>query len=387
MGTYKKPNSYKALPLGFCGIVTEIGLGGVFEIKLWVFRSSLIVFEIIDLFNYICSIKSMLQLMVLFFQILLRILLGGLFIFSAYTKLFPVEYFEYFLYKHGFSFFWVQWFARIIIWLEFFLGFGFIFISNIKKIIIPIAFILLSLFCIQLIYTLIFVGNTDDCGCFGSYMQFTPLQALIKNIISLVAILYLFVYKNIEYKYYNITKSFNNILHLYLKKNTQILIYILIIITPISYILYISPPVAFFIFDKKEYELEDKNLKVSLLYESEKFEKPKIDFSKGKYVIAFLSLTCPHCKIAALKLHALKFKNPTFPVYMILNGETQDLKPFLDESKSTNVPFTRLNEPGFIEITQYVVPTILLINDGKIEKKLSYKYLDDVLISEWLLKN
>ncbi len=40
-GTSKNPNSYRALPLGFCGIVTEIGLGGVFEIKLWVFRSSL----------------------------------------------------------------------------------------------------------------------------------------------------------------------------------------------------------------------------------------------------------------------------------------------------------------------------------------------------------
>lgn len=324
--------------------------------------------------------------MYLYLHLFLRIILGFLFIFSAYTKLFPLEYFEYFLYKFGFSFFWVQWISRLIIWLEFSLGFGFLFVHNIKKIILPVSLFLLLIFSLQLLYTLIFIGNIDDCGCFGSYMQFTPAQALIKNIATMAAMLYLFKEKIFGIKFIFITKILNSVYTIFIHKITQLIISALIIILPISYILRISPPAAFFIYDVIETEFKNKNLDVAKLYTSTKFAKPKVDFAKGKYIIAFLSLTCPHCRIAALKLHALKYKNPALPIHMVLNGENEDLASFFIETKSANVPFTRLNGSGFIEITEFVVPTILFITDAKIDKKVNFKQINDDLINEWLMQ-
>ncbi|TAG54129.1 MAG: hypothetical protein EAZ27_09585 [Cytophagales bacterium] len=40
-GTPKNLNSVEALPLGFCGFVAEIGLGGVFKNNIRVFKGSL----------------------------------------------------------------------------------------------------------------------------------------------------------------------------------------------------------------------------------------------------------------------------------------------------------------------------------------------------------
>lgn len=318
--------------------------------------------------------------MLIILQFLFRLSLALLFIFSAYTKLFPTEYFEYFLYKMGFGFFWVQWLARLIIWAEFAIGFGFLIVIDLKKIILPSSFLLLMAFNFQLLYSLIMNGNNHDCGCFGNYMSFTPIEALIKNAISVLMILFLYFNNSLFLKLYS--EKFNNF---FIKYKVNIITYLILLISPISYILSVSPPAAFFIYDTIKTDF-DSNLNVKLLYESEKFEKPKVDFAKGKYILAFVSLTCPHCKLAALKLHALKFNNPEMPIWMVINGETEDLEPFFKESKANNVPYFRLNGPGFIEITKYEVPAILMISDTKINKKIGIRQLDETTIQKWLLE-
>ena len=49
---------------------------------------------------------------------------------------------------------------------------------------------MLILFSLHLVYS-IFLGDSDNCGCFGELIPMTPIQALFKNIITIGVLGYL----------------------------------------------------------------------------------------------------------------------------------------------------------------------------------------------------
>ncbi|MBC7450928.1 MAG: hypothetical protein H7259_05525 [Cytophagales bacterium] len=116
----------------------------------------------------------------------LRILVAVLFIFSAATKLMPVESFEKQLVDDGIT----NWcfapiLAGVIISTEFFLGLALLQNHLFKKIILPATAAMLIGFCIYLVYQISTKGNSGNCGCMGQIIPMTPIQALSKNIITL----------------------------------------------------------------------------------------------------------------------------------------------------------------------------------------------------------
>lgn len=127
-----------------------------------------------------------------------RFIVAILFIFSAYTKLIPIEAFEKQLVDQGIT----NWcfapiLARCIISFEFFLGIAFLQNHYFKKFILPATAFMLLAFCIHLSYQIITQGNSGNCGCMGQVIPMTPLQALIKNVITLGLLAYIFFnYKN-----------------------------------------------------------------------------------------------------------------------------------------------------------------------------------------------
>jgi len=128
----------------------------------------------------------------------LRILISALFLLSAVAKLYPTPMFgitkifeQGQLIPMGFSEDLVPYLSRFIIGIEFFLAIAILFNNYLKKIIVPVAFIMITIFSIHL-STQIF-GESENCGCFGELIPMTPLEALIKNIATLVvlALIYL----------------------------------------------------------------------------------------------------------------------------------------------------------------------------------------------------
>jgi hypothetical protein len=73
----------------------------------------------------------------------------------------------------------------VLIGIEIALGLLITLPFNLKKLIIPSTIFMLSFFCVHLIIEISTVGNKGNCGCFGSLLPMTPLQALIKNLISI----------------------------------------------------------------------------------------------------------------------------------------------------------------------------------------------------------
>jgi len=125
---------------------------------------------------------------------ILRFVVSVLFIFSAYAKLHPSVYaFEHLLVVQNIT---NECFApilaRCIIAVEFFLGIAFLQNHYFKKFILPATALMLIAFCIHLSYQIITLGNAGNCGCMGDTIPMTPLQALIKNGVTLIILGYIF---------------------------------------------------------------------------------------------------------------------------------------------------------------------------------------------------
>ena len=130
--------------------------------------------------------------------LILRILISALFLLSAFAKLYPVPMYgitkifeQGQLIPMGFSESLASYFSRFIIGAEIFLAIGMLFNNYLKKIIVPLAFIMITIFSIHLA-TQIF-GTSENCGCFGDLIPMTPLEALIKNILSLIVLAFIYI--------------------------------------------------------------------------------------------------------------------------------------------------------------------------------------------------
>jgi len=298
-------------------------------------------------------------------SIIISAFCGGVFIFSAYTKLFPIELFELQFVDIGLA----NWTlapveARIFIGIEFLLG-ALLFLNlTFSRRTYILALLLLVVFTVYLIVQIVTHGNTGNCGCFGSELKMTPLQGIFKNIglIALVGFLYFFKKES----------SFKN--------ETKIIPIICIIALTVPFIL---NPVDFDIASHFSPGDSGYKLNLDLLYNSKTNPKPDTELRKGKWVIAYLSLTCPHCKLAAYKLHIMKKKNPALPIYFILNGKDENIKPFFEETKSENVPHSFFKGRDYLKMSGPELPAIFMVNNSIVDRKPNYFVVNQHDIENW----
>ena len=298
----------------------------------------------------------------------LRIVCGALFLFSAYSKLYPVEFFEYQLVgDHLATWSTAGYLARFIIGFEFFLGFSLLIVIDYKQIIVKIASLLTIFFTIYLLVVLFTKGNEANCNCFGEYVKMSVAWSLVKNAL-LLALFYIILKLHSGYSY----------------RFPRILIPTFLILGQ-SLVFIVNPINKTFV---NTADLNDVNFKIDLefLYTDAHYVKPPVDLMKGKHVIAFLSLTCPHCRLAALKFGVMTRKNPTLPVYFVLNGDSADLKPFYEETKTDYIPHNIVKGSPFIVMSGLSLPAIYFVNNGLVEQRESYVSLNEKMITDWLSK-
>lgn len=126
----------------------------------------------------------------------IRIIVAILFIFSAYSKLYPTPNFALGtfeakqLYTLGFEREAAAYFSRLLIALEFALGIAILLPHFLKRLVVPGTIALLAIFCLHLSYS-IYIGAGGSCGCFGELIPMTPTEALIKNIITIGLLVWL----------------------------------------------------------------------------------------------------------------------------------------------------------------------------------------------------
>ena len=267
----------------------------------------------------------------------IRILISALFLVSAYAKIYPdpsyyfsITKFEYTqLYPMGFSPELAVYFSRVLIGIEFALGFLLIFPFNLKKIVIPATIIMLAVFSIHLSIEILSGNNSGNCGCFGSLLPMTPLQALIKNLLSigLLSILLLKFSDGIRVNnnflaITNITTA--SILFLFMlipiQKKTSTVIPTAIEVPEVK----INPDVDTHTVKANPVNDEPQSTDVKSDEPKGPAKKasgyakyfPKID--EGKKILCFFAPTCEHCMQTGKELTELRKADPAFPEVQII---------------------------------------------------------------------
>jgi len=130
----------------------------------------------------------------------IRIVISFLFLLSAVAKLYPSPYFAIStfevkqLYPMGFSEGFAPYFSRILIGIELALGVLLLQKNFLRSIVIPGTILLLAVFTTHLtIDSFMNGGNSGNCGCFGSLLPMTPIEAIIKNVVAMILLVWLFI--------------------------------------------------------------------------------------------------------------------------------------------------------------------------------------------------
>ena len=302
-------------------------------------------------------------------SILLAVSIGFLFILSAATKVYPMELFEYQFVDIGIAnWHTAPYFARAIISMEFFLGMLLFLNIALRRFTLKFAIGLLSFFCIYLSYKIITEGNAGNCGCFGESIQMSPLQGILKNIALIIACVVCYTVAEVE---------------LWSKKwKTYSIPFLLIVSCGLGFFINpINSKEALF----NEPEAMNYRVPLELMYDSTQTEIPVMDLAKGKHIVAFLSLTCPHCKIAARKLAIIHKKNPDLPIYFALNGDKELVQGFLENASATTIPHNLFLGPEkWTKVAGFALPRIMYLNNSIVEKKLIGAELDEQDMEKWM---
>lgn len=280
-------------------------------------------------------------------QLIIRVIISTLFLFSAFAKLYPTAMYgitkvfeEGQLIPMGFSEDLAPYFSRFIIAVEFFIAFAILQRNYLKKIIIPSSILLIVVFSLHLIYQ-IFLGDIENCGCFGELIPMSPLQALIKNIITLSVLGYL--YKNIE------ENKDNNLSKLCIQLLTILLLMFAFI--PVQTV--------------------GKNKRVSTFSE---YVISDINVNEGKKILCFFDAGCEHCMEVAKSLTNLSGEIEYFPQIHIIfsNSEEEKIPNFFEfagkEHSYQVIPFYNEDDEinSYLEILgyEYENPAVIYLANG-----------------------
>lgn len=273
----------------------------------------------------------------------LKILVGIFFIFSGYSKLFPIEPFEFIFVEKGILN-WVtaSFVSRLIISAEISMGLMLLF-SQKTKIVSVLAMVMLVVFTGYLFYDWLVLGNNEDCGCMGDWIKFSNTESILKNGVLILFLFLIFKYDTMDWSRWWAW------LVLCLAPGTTVFIINTVTFTH-SYI-YNPKEVVTLEYDKFP---AVNNLNDSVYYQ------------KGEHILAMFSTQCPHCRIAAQKLALMekRVKMPEITVFYL--GSDSSVAVFQKESKNKLNYVKTLDEELFFNQNKGIIPCIYHLKDGKV---------------------
>ncbi|MBY0488156.1 MAG: protein tlpB [Flavobacteriaceae bacterium] len=294
----------------------------------------------------------------------IRIIISFLFIISAIAKMYPSPYFAIStfevkqLYTLGFSEHIAPYFSRTLIGIE--LALGFLLLQNnwLKRFILPMTILLLAVFVGHLTYvTFLSGGNSGNCGCFGELLPMTPIEAIIKNIVAIGLLGYLYYLLPKETQKHNFwiltTVLFATILGIYM-------------VAPIQ------PPASNFVSAPIEEIQQDTITEATTSIDTLKSETPVLEvkkdsikkveveaenpnepkkiksgnaalfpsIDKGKKILCYFVPGCDHCRAAAKELTEMRKKDASLPpLSIIFMNEEADLIPAFFKEAGATYPY------------------------------------------------
>jgi general stress protein CsbA len=257
------------------------------------------------------------------------------------------------LYPLGFSGDVAPFFSRILIGIEFALGILILQKHYLRKLVIPATLLMLAVFTAHLsIETFQNGGNSGNCGCFGSLLPMTPIQAILKNVVAMILLVVLL--KIMPKK--DETKSNFWVL----TTATVSFILLLFMIAPMqaeSNLVDVTGA------EPEETAVIETNdtLKTEPVIETKKIDTAKniikeikdepihkksgyssyfASIDKGRKTLCFFVPGCDHCREVAKELTEMKAKDKNFPeIRIIFMNEEADLIPDFFKFAGAKYPY------------------------------------------------
>lgn len=321
------------------------------------------------------------------------ILPGILFLVSGIAKLFPVYSFELLLVNQGLSS-WelVPWLSRGVILSELILGVGFFLGGYYRRFYLPASLLMLTVFNIHLIYSIVTGTGGSNCGCFGELIPMTPLEALLKNLILMALLVYLWFRSD--------DHSVNIYYHLLPPVVLAVLLFTLFPVTQ-----YQTPDLKKDAVKKsvntpdrpldpvvEQSKTPDKAAIETVVKEETKPAKPEktaddlpkktsvfakyknftgygtVDLDSGAKLVALLSLDCDHCMETAKTYITLKKEGVKLPpVFVLFFGENSQVEPFFEYAGGT-LPWMIIPVEEFFPLLTQSAPRVVFMKNGNIIK-------------------
>lgn len=314
---------------------------------------------------------------------IVRVLVFAIFMLSGIAKLIPVWAFEKQLVDLGItSWSYAPYLARLIIAFEIAIGVAILQSHYLKRIVIPATILLLLAFCIHLLILMFQNGAlSGNCGCFGQLIPMSPLEAFIKNIVTIGLLVYM--YFNVRDK----EKDKNKFTYLVLIYLASALIMFMFFpfcpnkdtawTRPFTYnpdtikqttiinhstVIEKKNPTNVFHKDqgknsvtKNEAPAMQPAVSVPKHVKSRfsrftAFENETVNLDDGKKILCFFVPGCDECREAAKQINLLSKEIQLPPVYILfMNEETDKIPDFFMEA-NVRYPYTVIEVPVFWDL-------------------------------------
>ena len=298
-------------------------------------------------------------------KFIVRILLGAFFITTAILKLLSLDSFEIYIYSFNlFSFNLCAIIARLVIAAELLLG-AFLIAKILYKPIWWLTMLMMIGFTLFLVYVAL-LRNDANCHCLGDLVELNPALSIIKNLITIV--LLLFIRKETDY-------------HFKGKKAVGIILAILAVGAP--FILF-PTDAAYNLFKKSDSNVDETQF--------EKFMQDStaqsLNIDDGNYVLGYLSAGCKYCKLSAKKLNTMVENNQldTNKVVFFIWGSDESIQKFKEETEAVHFRYAKIGPIEAIQLVEGQFPTYVLTKDGKPVEALDIRGLNDKKISDFISK-
>lgn len=296
----------------------------------------------------------------------LRLLLSATFLLSAYTKAIDFSSFELRILDTqlvGWAF--APYLSAAFIFAEYLIGFYFLSFFFKSKALNYLTSGFLLVFTMYLFALLAVKGNDVNCGCMGESIAFTPWQAIVKNLLSGGILLLIFIFEKQELSSFTPGKWPFVLLAILGILSTAVTI------PPIGSNPKPLHPPAYF----NHHLIKEAGFNPVVTYEFE---------NKQNYFVAFLSMSCGHCRIAAERISLIQKAYPQIPIFLVLNGDSTEVGSYLQERGIQNIPYTMLPATSFMELAGNSVPVLYLIKNDSIRYQPTLFELNGKTINELL---
>ena len=290
------------------------------------------------------------------FQLILRLLIGVMFLTTAILKLLSIDELELYIYSFEiFNYITVTVLARFVIAFEFLLGM-FLLLKQFYKPVWWLIQLTLTGFTLFLIYAAIF-RNDANCHCFGDFVELNPLHSIIKNVIT-IALLF-FIRKESDYQF-RFRKLVVGICF-------AVAIIVPFVVFPMDalYNKFKSPndPINFAAFEKLQ---QDTTLK-------------DFNIEHGNYLVAFYISGCNFCKLGMKKINSIVEKHDLDinRIKIFISGNVEGINEFKKEIAIFDYQIFEISLYQAIDVSYGSFPTFLYVYNGKITKPFKLRGISE----------